>query len=91
MNFTPYVVLWALIALATGGLALYRKLIAMNEDDYIHLAPGAERFTTKQVALTGKLDVIDRWGKVLTVITAVAGVVLGAAYLYVAWVATAAR
>ncbi len=91
MNFTAYVVLWAVVALTTAGLALYRKLIAMNEDDYIHLAPGAERFAAKQVALAGKLDVIDRLGKTLTVITVVAGLAIGAAYLYLAWVAGAAR
>lgn len=91
MNFILYLAFWAVAALATAGLALYRKLIAMNEDDYIHLAPGAERFAAKQVALAGKLDAIDRLGKILTVITVVAGVAIGAAYLYLAWVASAAR
>jgi hypothetical protein len=86
MNFTLYAALWALVGLATGGLALYRKLISMSEEDYVHLAPGTEGIAAKQAALAGRLNSIDRWGVTLTVITAVAGAVLGAAYLYMGWV-----
>jgi len=35
-----------------------------------------------------KLDQIDKWGKILTVIALVYGVILGAAYAYQAWIQT---
>jgi hypothetical protein len=91
MNFTPYAVLWAVLALTTAGLALYRKFIAMNEDDYIHLAAGGERFAAKQIEMAGKLDAVDFWGKAVTGITVITGLMIGAAYLYLAWVAGAAK
>jgi hypothetical protein len=34
-----------------------------------------------------KLEVIDKWGKILTAITVIFGLVLGALYLYQSWVA----
>jgi hypothetical protein len=56
MNLTLYVVAWALLALAVLGLALYRKLATLEEDDLIHLGPGQDKLIPRQVALSGKLD-----------------------------------
>jgi len=36
----------------------------------------------QQVTVAQKLEVIDKWGKILTVITLVFGLILGAAYVY---------
>jgi hypothetical protein len=68
------------------GLALYRKLITTHgEDDLVHLSEGEERLIPHQVAITAKIDKIDRWGEILTVVTVVCGLLLAAAYLYGAW------
>ena len=85
MNFTPYVVLWVLFGLVTTGLALYRKLVSMKEDVYLHLGPVGAQAIPKQVASAGKLNVIDRWGETLTVATVAFGLILAAVYLYTAW------
>jgi uncharacterized membrane protein len=84
-NLTPAVVIWVILALATLGLALYRKLISAGEEDLIHLGPGEERHIPEQVALEAKLDAIDRWGKILTVITVLVGLAMAAVYLYQAF------
>ena len=84
-NLTPAVVIWVILAIATLGLALYRKLISAGEEDLIHLGPGEERHIPKQVALEAKLDAIDRWGKILTVITVLVGLAMAAVYLYQAF------
>jgi hypothetical protein len=91
MNFTPFVILWSILALAVLGLALYRKLVANHEDDLIHVGPGEERLIPQQVQMAGKLDAIDHWGKTLTVITAVSGLLIAAAFLYQAWEASLTR
>ena len=88
MLTTPFIVLWFVLALVTLGLAVYRKLIAMREDDYIHVGPGQDALITKQISTARKLDLIDRWGKALTVVTLAAGMVIAAAYMYQAWTAT---
>jgi len=84
-NLTPAVVIWAVLAIATLGLALYRKLVSASEEDLVHLGPGEERAIPTQVALAAKLESVDRWGKILTVITITLGLVMAALYLYQAW------
>jgi len=60
-------------------LFLWRQAVARNEDDSLHVMHGA---LTQQTSLSQKLDVIDKWGKILTVITVVLGLLLAAAYVY---------
>lgn len=85
IGWTPAIVIWAILAIATLGLALYRKLISAGEEDLIHLGPGEERQIPEQVALAGKLKAVDHWGKTLTVITVAIGLVMAAVYLYQAF------
>jgi hypothetical protein len=37
---------------------------------------------TQQTSLAQKLEVIDKWGKIMTVITVVLGLLIAAAYVY---------
>jgi len=83
---TPIVMIWVVLGIATLGLALYRKLISAHEEDVIHLAAGEERQIPAQKALAHRLEAIDRWGKILTVVTLLIGVAIGIAYMYQAWV-----
>lgn len=82
MTFVPFVMLFAAMILATAGLALWRKLVAMREDDYLHIAAGEEKLIPQQVETANKINHLDRWGEILTVITAAYGLVLAAIYLY---------
>jgi uncharacterized membrane protein len=82
INLTPAVVIWTILAIATLGLALYRKLISAGEEDLIHLGPGEDGQISGQVALEAKLRAVDRWGKTLTVITVLIGLAMAAIYLY---------
>ena len=82
---TPIVMIWVVLGIATLGLALYRKLISANEEDLIHLAAGEELQIPVQQALARKLQAIDRWGKILTIVTLLIGVAIGIAYMYQAW------
>ncbi len=80
------VLIWAMLALTLAGLVLARKFTARNEDDYIHLSD--PRLATRQTQLAQKLDWFDRWGKALTSVVVVYGLVLAASYLYSSWQAT---
>jgi hypothetical protein len=82
---TPLFIAWFTIGLATAGLALYRKLLSMHEEDVIHLGAGEERLIPQQAKLAHKLDVIDVWGKGLTAATVGIGLVVAALYLYNTW------
>lgn len=82
---TPIVMIWVVLGVVTLGLALYRKLITANEEDLVHLADGEERQIPEQVSLARKLEAIDRYGKILTIVTVALGVAIGIAYMYQAW------
>lgn len=83
MNLTPFVILWALLGIATLTLAVYRKLVMLHqEDELVHLGAGEEKMIPQQVALAQKMDVVDKWGKTLTVLTVVYGLAMAAVYLY---------
>ena len=81
MKFTPYVVTWAILAVTVLALAIYRNLVALHEDDNLHIA-GAERLIPKQMAFYRVMDRIDRWGGALTAVTVASGLILAAIYLY---------
>jgi len=82
MTLATLGVLFASFGVMTAALAIYRKLLSMKEDDYIHVGPGEEKLIPQQLAMAEKMAKIDRWGEVLTVVTVAFGLILGAAYLY---------
>ena len=84
IDFTPFTVLWALLALAVVAMAGYRKTISVKEDETLHIGSPSENI--HQVEISHKLDVVDKWGKLLTVIAAVYGLLLALAYTYQTWI-----
>ena len=83
---TLSVSIWALLALIVLGMAIYRKLLSNKEDDTMHLADAEARLVSEQVVLAQKLEVVDKWGKVLTIVVVVYGLVLAGLLLYQGWV-----
>jgi len=81
--FTPLTILWALLALVVLGLIAYRKIVSAKEDETLHL--GNAMASTEQISVAHKLDVIDKWGKLLTVIAVVYGLLLACTYTYQTW------
>lgn len=79
VNLVPFIVLWVLLAASVLVLIVWRKMVANQEDDTIHVLQGS---VAQQVTVAQKLEVIDKWGKILTVITLVFGLILGAVYIY---------
>jgi hypothetical protein len=85
MNLTPFVIAWICLGIATLALAAYRKFLSTHEDDYIHVEEWAKSVTDQQTVAARRFERIDRCGEGLTVLMAVAGVVLGGFYLYLGW------
>ncbi len=84
INFIPFLALWIAMAAVVIVMIARRRVVARQEDDSLHvLNMGA---ATHQVDVSHKLDVIDKWGKILTAITVVYGLLLGALYMYQSWV-----
>jgi hypothetical protein len=86
MNLFPFAVLWAVMALVVLALIVIRKRIAAGEDDTLHVMEGDARMIPHQQEIAHKLEVIDRWGKSLTILTVAVGLVIGGLWVYQGWV-----
>ena len=79
MSLFPLIIVWTVLALVVLALFMWRQAIARNEDDSLHVMHGT---LTSQTSLSQKLDVIDKWGKIATVVTVLLGLLIAAAYIY---------
>ena len=86
MNLYPFAVLFAIMALGVIALIVARKVVASGEDDTLHVMDGDAAMVPHQREIAHKLEVIDRWGKSLTVLTVVVGLVVGGLWVYQGWV-----
>jgi hypothetical protein len=83
VSFVPFAVLWVLVAIVVLALVAYRKVVSLQEEETLHLGDPLE--ANHQAVIARKLDWIDKWGKLLTVVAVVYGVFLAAAYTYHVW------
>jgi len=82
LNLFPFAVLWALMAIAVLALIVIRKRIALGEDDTLHVMEGDAGMIPHQQEIAHKLAVVDRWGKSLTIVTLVYGLIVGGLWVY---------
>jgi uncharacterized membrane protein len=79
LNLFPMLIVWVVLALGVLALFVWRQSVARDEDDSLHVMHGA---LTQQTTLAQKLETLDKWGKIMTVITVVLGLLIAAAYVY---------
>lgn len=84
-NLLPYFIAWGALAIVVLILALMRRQVSAREDDSLHLASGEAAMVTDQVQMAKRLDIIDKWGKLLTILLAVSGVALGSVWALRLW------
>ena len=83
INLVPLVSSWGLLAAVVIALIIYRKTISSHEDDTLHVRD--KTATMQQNTVAHKLEVIDKWGKILTVIAVLYGLVVAAVYFFNVW------
>lgn len=74
--------LWGAMALLVIGMVFYRKVLTEREDDTIHLVDG-DTHVDEQAVLAKKVEAVDKWGKILTVVLVVSGLAMLGYYTYV--------
>ena len=84
MNPLFYVCTWALLAVVVVGMAAYRYLLVRHEDTTLDVMEGAS-LASEQARVFKKAAAIERWGKPLTLVVIVYGLVLVGIYMYHAW------
>jgi hypothetical protein len=85
LNLIPFAVVWAVLALIVIYLILVRRKFAHQEDDTLRVLEGPVAISHQEI-IAKKLDQIDRWGKVLTLIAVLYGIIIGVAFVYQNWV-----
>lgn len=90
MNLMPYIIGWCALVVVVLALALYRWMITEKEDDTIHVSDADGAVLSQQMAIAKKLDALDRWGKILTVLAVLYGLALAVWYGYLKWMETTA-
>jgi len=85
MSLMPFLILWVVLALGILVLFVWRKLVSREEDDNLHVLGGDQK-TGVQIVVAQKLDLIDKWGKICTVVAVVYGLILAVLFVYQSWV-----
>ena len=84
INLFPLIVLWGVLAASVLFLIVWRKMVARNEDDNLHVLH--TEGVPMQALVAHKLEVIDKWGKIVTAVTVAFGVLIAAIFVYQTWV-----
>ena len=88
LNLLPYAIAWAALGVVVLVLAILRSKVAAGEDDTLKLSDGEAGELPKQQAMAVKLAGIEKWGKTLTVLLVVSGLILGVWYCLQLWFAS---
>jgi hypothetical protein len=85
MNFDlrPLIVLWGLLAASVLVLIVWRKAVARNEDDQLHVLHTDA--VPQQAQVAQKLEQIDKWGKIVTAVTVAFGLLIAGIFVYQTW------
>lgn len=86
MNFTLIVIVWSAMALLVLMIAVYRKVVARQEDSILHLHSNEGSLVQHQAEVAHRLELIDRFGKSATIAVSLLGLAIAAVYFYDSWV-----
>lgn len=89
MNMIPYIVSWIVLALVVAVLAVYRLRVGAHEDITLHLEEGGGPASAVRVETSRRIRLIEVWGKALTIVGVLYGIILAGLYLYHLYVAGA--
>jgi hypothetical protein len=85
INLAPFLALGAVLVISVICMIIWRQVIARREDDTLHVTHGGSA-VSQQMDVAHRLDVIDKWGKTLTIVTVVYCLIVGAIFVYQQWV-----
>lgn len=91
MNLILHLTIWAGLATVLVFLALYRRRIYMKSDEVLHVLDADAPLVSTQEVVAKKLEKIDRWGKILTVLVVLYGLGIAGMYLYTMFTDTSVK
>jgi hypothetical protein len=67
------------------SLAIYRSVLARGECDVLHIRESEMPMVSQRATFSKRLEQLDFWDKALTIASTAYGLLLGALFLYQAW------
>lgn len=86
MNWILHISVWSVLALIVVILLFMRKSVSGGEDDTLHIQDAEAGLVNQQVAIARKLEKIDRWGKLVTLLLVIYGIFMAGMYVYLGWI-----
>ena len=81
----PLVMVWVVFAGIVLVLLINRFLLTVHEDTSIHTHAADQSLSERQAGIAHRLELIDYWGRLLTIVTLLYGLGIAGAYLFLAW------
>lgn len=88
-NLMPLGIGFIAAVCAVITLAIYRRYVAhYQEDDFLHVHEGDGGLVAKQATVAHRLQVLDAWGKSMTMLAIVLGLAFAIIHAYRTWLTT---
>jgi hypothetical protein len=81
-NYILHLVIWAVLTIVVICLAIYRKRVAGKADEILHVLDAEASLISTQAEVARKTTILDRWGKILTVLSVLYLLAIAATYVY---------
>ena len=81
-EYIPHIAVWAVLTTIVVILAIYRRRLDLKVDDTLHVLDSEAATIPAQAAVAKKLAVVDRWGKILTILAVLYLLGIAGAYIY---------
>jgi len=80
--YIPHIAAWAVLTTIVVILAIYRRRLDLKVDDTLHVLDADAPVIPAQAEVAKRLAVIDRWGKILTVLAVLYLLGIAGVYIY---------
>jgi hypothetical protein len=82
MTLLPHLVIWAVLTTFVIFLAIYRRKVGSAADETLHVLDAEVAVVATQAIVAKKLAVVDRWGKIITILSVLYLLAIAAMYVY---------
>lgn len=90
-TYVPHIAVWGVLTTVVVILAIYRRRLDLRVDETLHVLDSEASAIPAQIEVAKKLAVVDRWGKILTVVAVLYLLGIAAAYIYSSFTDTSVR
>lgn len=76
---------WVVLLLIVIALGIYKKSLDSHVDEGLHFGSDEDNLVQAQVARSRRSNLVERWGKILTTVVFLYGVVIAGLIAYHQW------